>query len=474
MKMLDYLLAPVALVGLVATGWWGLYQSPQRPANLAAQLEQDANAALARNGYDWAHVRMNGQRAVLTGAAPSEDAAMAAAETILHSAWTGGVVVGGVTVVEVAVDPGLPVSPFSWRAQKLADGRIILSGHVPSRMIASQIEAEATRLSGGQAPENRMEVAAGAPGGNWQGVARFGLALLSELDSGDVRLIDNTLRVGGVEADPAERARLSAQVSALAAPYRGAPLIKGLPVWTATYTPDGLVLAGKVRTEAQRMDLLGIAQAQATGSVIDQMTLAPDMPDAWVAPVRTGLASFARFRNGEMGYYPAEGDVGIAIEGEAPPSAIHFLKQDMTHAGAGLPVTVWAYPVDVDVPEVQGIDFGGDPVAACQQGMDAVLAANPVVFEGEGAVLSRESGAALDKALAVSHLCLADLVFEVDGPADSARAEAVVSYFTAAGFDPARLSALGYGPDPSGQSNDNAEGQAANPRIEIRVLTRSD
>ena len=78
MKMLDYLLAPVALAGLVATGWWGLYQSPQRPANLAAQLEQDANAALARNGYDWAHVRMNGQRAVLKGAAPSEDAAMAA------------------------------------------------------------------------------------------------------------------------------------------------------------------------------------------------------------------------------------------------------------------------------------------------------------------------------------------------------------------------------------------------------------
>ena len=164
MKMLDYLLAPVALAGLVATGWWGLYQSPQRPANLAAQLEQDANAALARNGYDWAHVRMNGQRAVLKGAAPSEDAAMAAAETVLRAAWSGGVVIGGVTVVEVAVDPGEPVSPFVWRAEKLADGRIILSGHVPSRMIASQIEAEATRLSRGQSPENHMEVAAGAPG----------------------------------------------------------------------------------------------------------------------------------------------------------------------------------------------------------------------------------------------------------------------------------------------------------------------
>ena len=153
---------------------------------------------------------------------------MAAAETVLRAAWSGGVVIGGVTVVEVAVDPGEPVSPFVWRAEKLADGRIILSGHVPSRMIASQIEAEATRLSRGQSPENHMEVAAGAPGGNWQGVARFGLGLLTELDSGEVRLSDNTLRVGGTELDPAERARLSAQVSALAAPYRGVPLFKGL------------------------------------------------------------------------------------------------------------------------------------------------------------------------------------------------------------------------------------------------------
>ena len=486
MKMLDYLLAPVALVGLVATGWWGLYQSPQRPANLAAQLEQDANAALARNGYEWAHVRMNGQRAVLKGAAPSDDAAMAAAETVLRSAWGGGVVVGGVTVVEVAVDPGRPVTPFAWQAQKLPDGHIILSGHVPSRMIASQIEAEAARLSGGLAPENRMEVAAGAPGGNWQGVARFGLGILSDLDEGEVRLTGRTLRVSGTEVDPAERVRLSAQVSTLAAPYRGAPLIRGLPVWTASQTTEGLVLEGKVRSEAQRSTLIAAAQTNAAGEVIDRMTLAPDMPDGWVRLAEAGLPLFAAFPAGEMGYYPADGDAGFVVEGEAPASLIQSVRQALEEEGTGLPVTVWAYPASVDVPEISGIDFTATPAAACQSAFDAVLAASPVRFDGSGGGLSADSGPALDKLLAVSHRCAPGLLIEVGGFSDSggitgetdaqgrSRAEAVVSYMVAAGFDPARLSAVGYGPDQPARANDNGDGPVPGRLIEIRVLTRSD
>jgi OOP family OmpA-OmpF porin len=349
-------------------------------------------------------------------------------------------------------------------------------------MIASQIETEAARLSGGQLPENHMEVAAGAPGGNWQGVARFGLGLLSELDSGEVRLIGNTLRVGGTEPDAAERERLSAQVSALAAPYRGMPLIKGLPVWTAAHTADGLVLEGKVRSEAQRRELTGIAQAYAAGEVIDRMELAPEMPDAWVSVAEAGLPGFARFHEGEMGFYPADGDAGFAIEGEAPASTLHFLKEDLAAAQSATPVTVWAYPVDVEVPEVSGIRFRDDPVTACQSAFEAVLSENPVLFDEAGTGLSRAGGGTLDKLLAVSHLCPSDLLFEIRGEADSeaglaagqARAEAVMSYLTAAGLDARRLSALGYGPDQPAQSNDKGDGQMANRRIEIRVLTRSD
>ncbi|MCA8893547.1 MAG: hypothetical protein KDA56_17460, partial [Hyphomonas sp.] len=322
--------------------------------------------------------------------------------------------------------------------------------------------------------------------GNWQGVARFGLGLLTELDSGEVRLSDDTLRVSGTELDAGERARLSAQVSALAAPYRGVPLIKGLPVWTATHSADGLVLSGKVASDAQRRDLVGIAQAHAYGEVIDRMEIAPDMPDNWTALAEAGLPEFARFREGEMGFYPADGDAGFAVEGEAPASAIQFLKEDLSGPLASgpdsVPVTIWADPTDVDVPEVAAIDFAADPAASCESAFEAVLAANPILFNESGTGLSRTSGAALDKLLALSHLCPSELLIEIRGQADpaadpasgAARAEAVMSYLAAAGVDRQRLSAVGYGPDPSGQSNDNDGGQVKNRRIGIKVLTRSD
>jgi hypothetical protein len=190
------------------------------------------------------------------------------------------------------------------------------------------------------------------------------------------------LRVGGTETDPAERARLSAQVSTLAAPYRGVPLIKGLPVWTAAHTAEGLVLEGKVRNEAQRRKPCSEPRRQMPPRMwIDRMTLAPDMPDNWVALAEASLPVFARFQTGEMGFYPAENDAGFVVQGEAPASLIQS-DEDKTWLQP-VPTcrsTVWADPVDVPVPEVSGIDFTKDPAAACQSGFDTVLAANPISF----------------------------------------------------------------------------------------------
>jgi len=486
MKMLDYLFAPVALAGLVATGWWGLYQSPQRPANLAAQLEQNANSTLAANGYDWAHVRMKGQRAVLTGAAPSDDAAMAAAELVLRSAGPGGVVAGGITVVEVSVEPGIPVSPFVWRAELTPDGSYILSGHVPSRRIAAQIEAEATELAGGRAPESHMEVAAGWPGGNWQGVARFGLEALSQTESGEVRLADKTLLVSAVETDPDERARLSAQVANVTAPFQGEPLIRGKALWMAAHETDGLVLSGTVHSEAEHRELLGIVQANYSGEIVDRMEVAPGPPDDWLDQVRAGLPHFARFSSGAFEVHAPSGDVGIIVEGKAPGSTMHYLKQDMAAPAGPYPVRVLADPVNVDVPEIAGVDFSADPAGACEQAFSAVMAAHSISFDADAATISRASGPTLDKLMTVSRRCAPDLVFELGGHTDSvgdpaantalseARATAVMEYMISAGFDPHRLSAVGYGPDQPVQSNDTPEGRAANRRIEFKVRTRSD
>ncbi|MFN3610008.1 MAG: hypothetical protein ACK4Y9_13175, partial [Hyphomonas sp.] len=79
LRLLDYLVGGLALLTLPLLVWWGIYQSPQSAVNLQARLETRAKAALAEGGVDWASVRMEGQRAVLTGAAPSNDAVTEAA-----------------------------------------------------------------------------------------------------------------------------------------------------------------------------------------------------------------------------------------------------------------------------------------------------------------------------------------------------------------------------------------------------------
>ena len=128
MRLLEYLLALLALVGLVATSWWGVYQSPQNAANLQAHLQRETSAALKAAGMDWAIVEMDGQHAVLSGKAPSPEAVRDAALIVLSADGPGGLIFGGVTQVENAADSAPPVSPYVWRAEKTPEGKLILSG----------------------------------------------------------------------------------------------------------------------------------------------------------------------------------------------------------------------------------------------------------------------------------------------------------------------------------------------------------
>ncbi|MCA8902940.1 MAG: OmpA family protein [Hyphomonas sp.] len=486
MKVLDYLFAPVAFAGLLVAGWWGLYQSPQTPAKLEAQLQREANDALATAGYDWARVEMRGQRAVLRGPAPSEDAVTGAAETVLASSWSGGVLSGGVTIVEAAVDPGEPVSPFVWRAERLPDGAWILSGNVPSRRIAEQLESVARVHADGLQVENEMKVAAGAPAGNWQGAARLGLDILAQADAGEARFRDGVLRVNAVEAEPAKRARLISLVRNIAAPWRGEALVKGPAVWSARHSEEGLVLSGAVPTESVKTELAALAQAGFAGNVVDRMEVRDRKQADWLGGVRAGLPHFAKFTTGEMSVHPETADAGLAVEGTASGSVIAWLRQDMSAARGPYAVNIMADAADVPVSGIDELDFASAPAEACEQAFDTVLETGLVTFEGRSAIISRESGPTLDKLLTVSRKCAPDLLIELGGAADSAggrvtdtalgeaRATAVAEYMVSAGLDPARLSAIGYGPDQPAQFNDSPEGRAATRPVDFRVRTRSE
>ena len=482
-RLLDWLFALASLAGLGLVAWWSVYQSPHNALTLESELKSTVEEQLVADGHSWAKVDMYGQRAVISGVAPAEDAFEAARESALTAEGYGGLLFGGVTVVQNASEAAEPVRPYYWRAIKSADSRVILDGYVPSAAIRQKILEDAEVIAPGLV-EDRMEFGAGAPEGNWQGVARMGLRQLALLNAGQAELRDRRLTVNGVAMSDASKAEVIADVANIAAPFESETEIRGTSLWSARHSNSMLILTGKVGSEEEKNEISAIAAKFFAGDVIDDMVVAELNRRDWVDGVRLGLPHFAKFRSGEMAFEP-EGE-GFTFAGEASGSTLAYLAEDMKKFSSDYPVNIAVETVQVAVAEIEGIDFEDSPVEACQAAFDAVMANNKVYFATGKALITRQSGLTLDKIMAVSGSCQDDLVLELGGHTDSVggraanltlsqeRARAVAAYMIRAGMDENRLQAVGYGPDTPAASNDTESGRAQNRRIEFTVKERSE
>lgn len=464
--------------------WWGVYHSPQSAANLEKKLTETAQKALNAEGMDWANVKLDGQVAKIAGVAPSLDAGRQAAEIVLTSAGPGGPILGGISSVSIdGISEAPPVSPYKWRASKNGAGDWLLSGHVPSGAIREHLLQSAKKSASGKVLD-RMQLAAGVPQGNWQGVASVGIEQLSKLESGEISLVDTTLSVQGVTANTVLRSRVEKDISRLAAPYRGKTIIEGESRWFARHDAGTLVLSGKVGSEAERAEILEIAQSSATKPIDDQMEVSTLSPDDWMEGIRTVLPHFAKFQSGRFSYDALR--KGLNITGSANSSTLAYLREDLDSIAGLFDVGFLAEPVEIDVGEISGLDFDADPFRACERGFAAVLEANTVNFATSSAEITRDSGITLDKLLAVAQRCSSKLNFEVGGHTDSvgdrglnielsdARAQSVADYLATAGVAPERMDVVGYGPDVPVADNGTAEGRAQNRRIEFKITERSE
>jgi OmpA-OmpF porin, OOP family len=361
--LIDIAVCLFALAALAGIGWWTIYRSPGNALSLEKTLESQAQAALTAAGIDWATVDMQGQRAVLNGAAPSPDSLSEAAAAVLKSSGDGGLVFGGVTIIESALEDAAPVSPYVWRAIKTDTGKLILTGVVPTRAIQKSLVDDASMLAKGAEVSDQLTLARGVPAGNWQGMARLGLQQLAQIESGEVRLENTTLTLKGIALDDAIRARVSADVANVTAPYRGEPIVRGASLWTAVHRDGALILAGKVKSDGEKREIARIAKAYYAREVRDEMTVAADGPADWIDGVRLGLPHFAAFRSGQMDFDPK--GAGFVFEGEASGSTLAYLREDMAKLTGPYRVALAAKPVQVAVAETAGIDFTGDPKTAC-------------------------------------------------------------------------------------------------------------
>ena len=482
-RLLDWLIALASLAGLALIGWWSVYQSPHNALSLEAQLKASVEQKLVADGHSWASAEMYGQRVVISGEAPAPAAFEAARESALTADGYGGLIFGGVTIVENETEAAPPIHPYRWRAVKTADARIILDGYVPNAAIRRRIIADAEAMVPGQV-EDRMRFGGGAPAGNWQGVARMGLKQLDLLDAGQAELVDSLLSVSGVAMSDAAKAEVIADVANIAAPFKSSANIKGKSLWSARHSDNMLILTGRVASMDDKNEIVSIAAKFYAGDIVDEMAVDALEYQDWMDGVRLGLPHFAKFQSGEMAFEP-DGD-GFTFAGEASGSTLAYLSEDMKRLDGPYAVTLEVDTVQVMVAEIEGIDFGADKVEACQAAFDAVLADNKVYFESGKDLITRRSGETLDKLMAVSAKCDGSLLFELGGHTDGVgsraanltlsqkRAKAVADYMISAGMVEDRLRAIGYGPDEPAASNETPEGRAQNRRIEFTVMERSE
>jgi OmpA-OmpF porin, OOP family len=214
-----WLIAPIGLAAFLLLGWLTVEASAPR---IEAALRAQSTAALRAAGYDWASTSISGRHVTLSGAAPSEAARDAALQIVRASAGGEGWLIGG--VASVSDQTTLPPlrSPYTWMAQRLRDGGargILLSGAVPSLAARVALLAEA-RAAFPERVVDRMEIARGAPEGDWLGAARRGLAQIALIDNSEVQFSDRIVVLRG-ETDSAETAtRVRTAMAAVGAPFQ--------------------------------------------------------------------------------------------------------------------------------------------------------------------------------------------------------------------------------------------------------------
>lgn len=93
------------------------------------------------------------------------------------------------------------VSPYTWAVQH-ADGRLVLSGHIPSDVLRVELVAAAKASLPGTSVVDRMEPAEGAPQG-WAGAVVACVRELGRLEGGGAEMKDAVLVVSGVATNGA-------------------------------------------------------------------------------------------------------------------------------------------------------------------------------------------------------------------------------------------------------------------------------
>ncbi|HEY9009562.1 MAG TPA: OmpA family protein, partial [Devosia sp.] len=257
-----------------------------------------------------------------------------------------------VTLPEPKPAPALPIiDPYTWRAQKAADGTVTFTGFLPNATVKTFL---AKRL--GDSVKDSSALGAGAPDGFIKD-ALVGVDALAKLDEGTLAFIDGKWTLSGQVGTGAVRgavqdalvATVDESAWAITIQAKDAAPVVSPFTWSAVKTENGRVaLSGYMTTD----ELRRFVAVRAGDVVSDTTKLASGEPAGFMADVLAGLEALGHLRSGSVSFdgekFALVGVPGTAADRDAALAAL---------AGATKGGTAWskdlAQPVTAPQPEPQ-------------------------------------------------------------------------------------------------------------------------
>lgn len=260
------------------------------------------------------------------------------------------------------------------------------------------------------------------------------------------------------------------QVGAIERPY----------AWSVRRDGERVVLAGAVPSENTKAALMEqAADAFPNADRIDNMHVAGGAPSAdFTDMARNAVRVLAGLSTGEARIV----DHQIVFIGDGNQQGVDAMRRTFAEPPAPfrsrLAVTIDG--LDVEHPELQGLNLVSGDAETCERAFDRMMERNVINFAEGSAAIDPSSRQVLNALASVALRC-DRFSIEVAGHTDNqggrelnmelsrARADTVANYLAGQGVARSRLSARGYGPDRPRVSNASEAGQAANRRIEFYV-----
>lgn len=286
----------IGVIAAIALGGWSAatYKAPLMEADIDGRAEAAIDPIATHDvtiDTDGRHITLRG----VADTAAEREAIRAAAAQI-----DGRVeVIDQLSVLQLA-------EPFSFMVARGEDGALSLTGVVPTAEIGAALEAKAKLLSKGKPIASEIDLASGAPEGDWQALAERAMETLAPLISGNATIDDLQVRVVGL-ADSDEAKAVAEQLIASAGMGRWrAEIDVLLPVaspyvFAARKTGGSLNFTGNAPDENIAARLRERAVALAADEAEGEITLATGMPDAdWPMLAERALGSLALLEEGGL------------------------------------------------------------------------------------------------------------------------------------------------------------------------------